>query len=127
MLRIVRQFKPDLMAGTDLVITHVGKLLGIPSIIINEDDAKEVPLMTKYGTKYCSHILAPNSCDCAPYNAKKIPYPGYHELAYLHPNTFTPDPSRVEAMLADGKPFFILRFAQLTAHHDKGKLALLLR
>ena len=45
----------------------------------------------------------------------------YHELAYLHPNHFTPDPKIVEAYGIDtSKPYFIFRFASLNAHHDSG-------
>ena len=49
------------------------------------------------------------------------------ELAYLHPNHFTPDPKIVSGyglpVTEDGKvlsPFFIMRFASLNAHHDSG-------
>src|SRR4030095_5885822 len=45
---------------------------------------------------------------------------GYHELAYLHPAYFTPDRSRVESLMQD-RPYFLLRFVELTAHHDTGK------
>ena len=45
----------------------------------------------------------------------------YHELAYLHPNHFTPDPKIVEAYGIDtSKPYFVIRFASLNAHHDSG-------
>ena len=45
----------------------------------------------------------------------------YHELAYLHPNHFTPDPKIVEAYGIDtSKPYFVMRFASLNAHHDNG-------
>ncbi len=45
----------------------------------------------------------------------------YHELAYLHPNHFTPDPKIVEAYDIDtSKPYFVMRFASLNAHHDSG-------
>ena len=45
----------------------------------------------------------------------------YHELAYLHPNHFTPDPKIVEAYGIDtSKPYFVMRFASLNAHHDSG-------
>ena len=46
-LKIARKFKPDLMVGTSAEITHVGKLLRIPSIVVNEDDANVVPLFAK--------------------------------------------------------------------------------
>lgn len=121
MWKIVRKFKPDLMAGTDIVITHIGKLLGIPAIVLNEDDSVEVPMLAKMGFKYASAVFSPDSCNIAPYDHKKVSYPGYHELAYLRPEHFVPDPTKVKALSPDGQPFFILRFAALTAHHDDGR------
>ena len=121
MWRLVRKYKPDLLVGTDIVITHVGRALKVPSLVLNEDDAKEVPFLAKFGFKYASAVLSPDSCNIAPFEHKKVSYPGYHELAYLHPNHFTPDPKRVEALSPDGKPYFILRFAELSAHHDEGR------
>jgi predicted glycosyltransferase len=121
MWNIARKFKPDLMAGTDIVIAHVGKSKGIPAIVLNEDDSKEVPFLANYGFKYASAVLSPTSCNIDPYHHKKVEYPGYHELAYLHPNYFTPDREKVKELSPDGKPYFILRFAELTAHHDDGK------
>ena len=42
-------------------------------------------------------------------------------MAYLHPNQFTPDKSKVEKYGIDTNSTYILiRFAQLTAHHDVG-------
>ena len=121
LFRLALKYKPKLMIGTDIVITHIGKLLGIHSVVLNEDDAIEVPLFSKYGMKYASVVFAPNSCDLGPYENKKIGYNGYHELAYLHPNYFKPDKSKVLDLMKDGDKYFILRFAELTAHHDKGK------
>lgn len=119
--RIVRKFKPHLMAGTDIGITHVGKLLGIPSIIVNEDDSHAIPLMAKYAFPHATKILAPNCCDQSPVNQKKIGYEGYHELAYLHPDYFQPDRSLLPTPMREAKRYFILRFASLHAHHDDGR------
>ena len=119
--RIALKYKPKMLIGTDIVITHVGKLLGIPSVILNEDDAVEVPFLAKFGFKYATAVFSPNCCDISPYQNKKIGYNGYHELAYLHPNYFTPDKTKIKELLRDGDNYFILRFAELTAHHDKGK------
>jgi predicted glycosyltransferase len=121
MLRIVRAFKPNLLAGTDLVIAHIGKLTGIPSVIINEDDSAAIPLMAKYGFPYATAILAPNCCDQSPANHKKIGYEGYHELAYLHPNLFQSSRSDLPLALNQIDKYFILRFASLHAHHDAGR------
>ncbi len=119
MLRLAVGFKPHLMIGTDLVITHVGKLLGIKSVVVNEDDSAAVPLMAKYAFPYATALLAPHCCDQSPANAKKIGYEGYHELAYLHPELFQPNLASLPAGF-EGK-YFILRFASLHAHHDAGR------
>lgn len=121
LLRVVLKYKPKMLIGTDIAITHVGKLMRIPSVILNEDDAKEVPLFTNFGVKYATAVLAPHCCDVSPYNNKKVGYQGYHELAYLHPNYFTPDETKIKELFAESKDYFILRFAELTAHHDEGK------
>ena len=121
LLKLSIKYKPKMLIGTDIAITHIGKLMGIPSVIINEDDAKEVPLFTNFGMKYATSVLAPNCCDIYPYNNKKVGYQGYHELAYLHPSYFTPDKTKIKDLLIGGENYFILRFAELTAHHDEGK------
>jgi predicted glycosyltransferase len=64
--------------------------------------------------------VAPDCCGVGKWSNKKLSYAGYHELAYLHPAHFTPEFSQVAELAASG-PYFILRFASLTAHHDEGK------
>lgn len=110
--------KPDLMVGTSVEISHVGKLLGIPSIVVNEDDAGVVPLFSKLSYPWASCILSPGVCMNGKWEPKTIKYPGYHELGYLHPNHFTSDKSIAARYLDPDEPYFIIRFAQLTAHHD---------
>jgi predicted glycosyltransferase len=118
LLSIALKYRPNLMVGTDIVITHIGKLLNIPAIILNEDDSKEVPFLADYGFKYATAVISPTSCNVAPYDDNKIAYSGYHELAYLHPNYFRPDRDRINQVAPDQKKYFILRFAELSAHHD---------
>jgi predicted glycosyltransferase len=121
MIAIARKHKPMLMMGTDMIITHVGKLLGIPSFILNEDDAEAVPLFARLAYPMATGIFCPSCCSVGKYTNKKIGYAGYHELAYLHPDYFTPERSRIETLFKDNKPYYLLRFVDLTAHHDVGK------
>jgi len=125
MFRFCLKHRPDIMLGTSTEITHVGKILHIPSIIVQEDDYNEVPLFSKMGYPFASHIIAPTSCPTgqvgSKWENKTIHYEGYHELTYLHPNYFKPELSRIEKIINTSAPFYILRFAKLTAHHDKGK------
>lgn len=117
---IARKFKPQLMIGTCAEISHAGFFLRIPSIVVNEDDDETIPLFSKIAYPLATNILAPVCCRVGKWESKKISYQGYHELAYLHPDNFIPDKSIAVKYADFSKPFFILRFAKLTAHHDAG-------
>jgi len=111
--------RPDLMIGTSAEICHVGFVLRIPSILVNEDDADVVPLLGKIAHPFANYLLAPDVCNTGN-PGKTIHYKGYHELSYLHPSVFTPDKTIAKKYLNPDEPYFILRFAKLTAHHDTG-------
>ncbi len=112
--------RPDILIGTSVEISYVGKILGIPSINVNEDDAEAVPFYSKLGYPFASVILTPQPCNNGKWENKAIKYAGYHELGYLHPNHFVPDKTIVERYFSTLKPYFLIRFARLTAHHDEG-------
>lgn len=119
--KIVRREKPDLMIGSDGVIAYAGKVFGIPSFDCDEDDAEATPLFAKLYYPFFTGIISPNICSAGKWEYKKIGYHSYHELAYLHPNHFCPDPSVLDKYgISRDKPYFLVRFAQLTAHHDTG-------
>jgi predicted glycosyltransferase len=112
--------RPDILIGTSVAISHVGKLLGIPSINVNEDDADVVPLYAKLAYPWATTILAPKVCRLGKWQGKTINYNGYHELAYLHPDNFTANSKIAKRYISFNQPYFILRFAKLGAHHDEG-------
>jgi len=112
--------KPTLIIGTPVAVGPVGKLTGTKSINVEEDDAEIIPLHTKIAYPTCNYILAPDVCSVGKWKNKKIEYAGYHELAYLHPNNFSPDKKIISKYSLDNEKYFILRFVKLTAHHDEG-------
>ena len=114
------RFKPDILTGTSVENSWIDKLRHIPVININEDDADVVPKYAKLSYPWADEILTPMVCDNGRWNKKSVKYNGYHELAYLHPNNFTPDRSIVEKYFPTDTPYFLIRFAKLKAHHDKG-------
>ena len=114
------KYKPDILIGTSIENSYVGKLFNIPVININEDDAEVVPLYAKLSYPLAKEILTPIVCNSGKWNEKAIKYNSYHELAYLHPNNFTPDTKVVEKYFDAKSTYFIIRFAKLTAHHDSG-------
>jgi uncharacterized protein len=119
LFRVARMFKPDALIGTSLSIGIVGRITCCPSFVFNEDDAGVVPLFAKVAYPACSYIVTPECLKHENYGKKHLIYPGYHELAYLHPDHFTPDISVPRSIgLGPDKPYFILRLVALRAHHD---------
>ena len=120
MLRHCLRHRPDLMAGTSPEVAQVGRLLGIPSLVLNEDDVEVVPLFARAAYPFCTAVVAPEQTDLGRWAPKGITYPGYQKLAYLHPRRFTPERGRVAHLFAGRERYFLLRFVSLTAHHDAG-------
>jgi predicted glycosyltransferase len=115
-----RKNKPDILTGTSVENSFVGKLLKKMVVNVNEDDADVVPLYAKLGYPWADAILNPRVCDSGKWNVKATKYESYQELAYLHPNHFKADKKVVEKYFSTENPYFIIRFAKLTAHHDSG-------
>lgn len=117
----VSEFKPDILTGTSVENSFIGPLRGIPVINCNEDDAMVVPLYAKLSYPGASAVLNPIVCHSGKWDSKATKYPSYQELAYLHPNHFTPNREMVEKYGIDtSNPYFVMRFASLNAHHDSG-------
>ena len=115
----ILRYRPKCLVGTYApVISH---LTGVPMIICNEDDAAVVPRFAKTSYPYAKAILAPRCCNGGKWDEKMIKYDSFHELAYLHPNHFTPDTKYLEKYgIGPSDRFFVMRFASLHAHHDFG-------
>jgi len=121
--RLVSKNKIDIGIGSSINIPHVSKLSRMKSIILDDDDDEVEPLFVKFGHPFADTILSP--ADTPRKSKHKIYVNAYHELAYLHPNCFTPDPSVLaEAGVKEGEPYFILRFNAFKAHHDIGVVGL---
>jgi hypothetical protein len=108
------------LIGTSVEIGHVGTILRIPSLNLNEDDADAVPLYAKLSYPWSTHIISPSVCNNGKWEKKSVKYEGYHELAYLHPDLFTPSKVIVNKYLPADERYFLIRFAKLSAHHDSG-------
>lgn len=118
--RFCLEFKPDILTGSSVENSLIGPLRHIPVINIGEDDADVVPKYARTAYPGASVILCPDTCDCGKWNAKAVKYPGYQELGYLHPDNFTPRKEVVQRYFDPEKPYFLMRFSGLNAHHDAG-------
>jgi predicted glycosyltransferase len=119
--RIVKRNRIEIAIGTSINIAHVSKFSKVTSFVFDDDDSEVQPLMVKFGHPYADYIISPNVLDYESNRENRITYPGYHELAYLHPKRFTPDKSVLTELGIDStEKFFILRFNAFKAHHDVG-------
>lgn len=120
MCSFILKNKIDTLVGSTLsfasrVIMHTN------TIVMGEDDSDVVPKYAKMVYPFANAILTPIVCNNGRWNNKSTKYPSYHELAYLHPNHFSADKNVVDGYgIHTSKPYFILRFASLNAHHDDG-------
>ena len=120
-IKLCRKHKIDLITGSTPETAHVSWLLRLHGVNTGEDDAAVISMFIKIAKPFIDGYVAPDSCEMGLVDPKTAHYPGYHELAYLHPNHYTPSREVVEAYGIDtSSPFFILRFASLNAHHDGG-------
>ena len=120
-LRICIKNRIDIAIGTSVSVAHVSKISRVKSIIFDDDDDDVQPLVTKYVNPYADILVSPGALTGKRKRLDTIYYPGYHELAYLHPNRFSPDPGVLtELGIKHNEPFFIMRFNVFKAHHDVG-------
>lgn len=106
--------------GSPMLISPLSKLSRMKSINMDDDD-DEVSKFAAFSHAFSSTILTPEAIKGHRKGDNAVFYAGCHELAYLHPNQFTPDISVMEkAGLEKGDIFFVLRFVAFQAYHDGG-------
>lgn len=118
-LFIARKYKPNFLIGSDSTLAFVGAILKIPSFEFSEDDESVIKLYARLSYPFYTNIISPMNCSAGKWEYKKIGYAGYHESAYLTPKHFVPSESIVEKY-GLVKPYSIVRFSSLNAHHDGG-------
>jgi predicted glycosyltransferase len=113
------KFKPDLfLSHGSIYAAHAAALTRTPHIALEDTGNMEQIRLYRPFTKT---IISPDIIG-VDLGAKQLLYPGYHELAYLHPKYFTPDPSVYDLLdIPVNTPYAILRFISWNATHDVGK------
>ncbi len=120
-IRIVKKFKPVLGLGVSMNLPMVSRFTQMKSIGFDDDDMAVTPVFARYANK-ASTILTPSSLAHEKRGENHIVYNGFHELAYLHPNRFIPDPKIFEILGINSETeYFVLRFNSFKAHHDIGE------
>jgi predicted glycosyltransferase len=119
MIKLAKDFKPDVL------VSRVSPLSGYASRFVRKPhitftDTENVRLLDLISQPFADVILT-SDIYLREHGKKQLRYPGYHELAYLHPKRFTPDETiLVKAGIDPGKKYAIVRFVSWDAHHDIG-------
>ena len=116
------RFKPDMYLSHGSVYTLLSVLLLRKPNFALEDSGnhEQVRLYLPFTRAVITSTSFPYR-----YGSNQVFYNGYHELAYLHPNYFSPDPSVLKELgLNDQDRYFILRFVAWKASHDRNNSGL---
>jgi uncharacterized protein len=119
LVRVIRGFRPDVLAAVGgTFVAQSGFLTRTPSVVFYDTAEARLqnlltyPLVTRLAVPACYDGWVPRNT---------LRYPGYHELAYLHPAVFTPSRERaIRAGLAEQGRTILLRSVSWSASHDRG-------
>jgi predicted glycosyltransferase len=123
--RIASAFRPHFLAGVmGPSITAVGRLRRTLArdrariaVFYNTEIAK---LTNTVVYPLADYVCTPDSY-WARVPGNHVTYPGYHELTYLHPHRFRPDPEIPKRHGIDvTTPYFVVRFVSYKSSHDLG-------
>ena len=117
--QVVKKTKPDLLTGVGgPFIAQVGKFSHTPSIVFQDSD--NVPLQNIITYSLASCVITPNCYHGWLPKNRHIQYEGYHELAYCHPNYFTPDKQiALQNGVSDIWPTYFIRALAWVGIHDR--------
>lgn len=110
-------FKPDIVIGFGPMETFMGMLLRKPSIIFDDNELRS--LFDRLSWQFTASVIITPSCYEKDLGERHVRCNGYKELAYLHPNYFSPDTSIFTDLgITNREQFVILRFGSFVAIHD---------
>ena len=118
--RFCRKFRPDVLTAIGGVFAaHVGFAVRKPVVVW--DDTEHAGISHKLTFPFAASIQTP-SCYLKILGDKQVFYAGCHELAYLHPNRFSPDRQVVRSLGVDpDEKYAVIRLVSWQAHHDVGQ------
>ncbi len=123
--RVAAHFEPHFLAGvmgpTIAPVGRARRLLGRNRARVAVFYGTEIAKLTNsFVYPLADYVITPDSYQ-GKVGSNHVTYPGFHELAYLHPHRFTPDRAVVEGLGIDtSQPYFVVRFVSYQASHDIG-------
>ncbi len=120
LMRIMRTFQPDAMTGImgpSIALAGALRLRRVPAVVFYDT---EFAVQTNRVVYPLAYSVCTPDCYQGRVPGRHLQYAGYHELAYLHPNRFQPDPAALDAFgVSPDEPYSIVRFVSWQAVHDR--------
>jgi hypothetical protein len=120
LLRRARRIGPDVITAIGgVAAAHVASVVGAKSVVFY--DTEHATIITKLAYPFADVVCTPE-CYQGDIGSKHRTYPGYHELAYLHPDRFEPDPAVLaDAGLEPDDTLVVMRLSSWDSSHDVGQ------
>ena len=117
--RYARAFGPDVvLSHLNPAAAHVAAAVGARSVVFHDTEIADA--VERFTLPFVDTVCTPTEF------ARDLPgdhvrYAGFHELAYLHPARFDPDPDVLGRNGVDPEsPYSVVRLVSMDAHHDVG-------
>lgn len=122
-IRACLSFQPDVVVSRlDLTAIHAAQASGAESIIFHDTEVSSS--IARANMPFIDQIHTPSELS-VDFGEKHQRYDSYQELAYLHPDRFSPNK---ESLLSEGVSvddnYYVLRFVGWDAHHDRNQAGL---
>lgn len=113
-----KKYKFEASFGTSVSIGFLNLRYDVPAYNFNEDDDLVVRKYTWLAYPFATKIINPDCIQFQKWKKKRVLYPSFHELAYLHPNNYKPNPKTLNKYSLQKSEYYIIRLSALEAHHD---------
>jgi len=116
--RTVLSYEPDLVFGMGGYAAHAGAVSRSKTILLL--DSEPTGLDHLVSTPFAHAVLTPAAFR-KDLGSDHYVFDGFKESAYLHPETFTPNPSVRDRLGVGDDRYVVVRFNAFGSHHDVGE------
>jgi hypothetical protein len=117
--QLIKDAKPSVLVGIGgTFIAPVGKLTNTPVVVFTDTEHAKISNAITFPL---ADVICTPSCYEDTIANKQLTYDGYHELAYLHPSRFNPDPAKLKLFdVSSGESYIFMRLVAWASGHDIG-------
>jgi len=119
--RGIRGFRPDIILSLMGSYAQSAFLFRVPNLVFT--DSEHQSFNHRIAHPFATRIYTPE-CFEKDLGKKQRRYAGYHELAFLHPIRFSPNPSILSELGVTPRGYVVVRTSAWNTLHDIGKAGL---